>query len=94
MTEVSSKKIDMEKHLQILNDIQRVEAPDGLYEKVMGEINERKIIPLRWLSVAAAVFLALVSADLYVVMKDSPSAQQNNTVEVLAPLPNNMLYND
>lgn len=92
MTKPSSN-ILVEKQLEILHTIKKVEAPDSLLVKIQQRIEnvEAAVIPMNWISVAAAVAVLFISIDVYVIKQNSTS--KTNLTE-LVPSQNNYLYHE
>lgn len=92
MTKPSSN-ISVEKQLEILHSIKKVEAPDSLLGKIQQRIEnvEAAVIPMNWISVAAAVAVLFISIDVYVIKQNSTS--KTNLTE-LVPSQNNYLYHE
>lgn len=84
----------MKNPFEILSEIQRVDTPEYLYDTILNKVNERKVIPLTWMGVAAALFLGLVSFDAYCILNEASDVLNQSSVEDLAKLPNNMLYHE
>jgi hypothetical protein len=82
----------MKPNIDQLSQLQRVEAPAAIYDKVLLQINQRKPAPA-WLKIAAALLFCTVSAELYLLTQSWP-VQQNQTIENVVEIPNNMLYHE
>lgn len=82
----------MKPHIDQLSQLQRVEAPAAVYNKVLLQIKQRKQAPA-WLKIAAALLFCTVSAELY-LLTQSWRATQNPTIEQVVEIPNNMLYHE
>lgn len=82
----------MKPNIDQLSQLQRVEAPAAIYNKVLLQINQRKQAPT-WLKIAAALLFCSVSAELY-LLTQSWHTQQNHTIENVVEIPNNMLYHE
>ena len=74
MKNKSSKHV-MEDQLQILESIEKVEAPSQLYLQVLKRIESRKsdFVSPKWIWVAAAAIVILISFNIKLIenMKDS-----------------------
>ncbi|MCP4441096.1 MAG: hypothetical protein GY810_19400 [Aureispira sp.] len=83
----------MDKKLDILKNIQEVEAPDQLYDKVLSRIQNRKpnIISLRWASTAVAVVMLFIALDIYAIYHINKDANQDE-ITAIAPVQDNQLY--
>lgn len=86
-----SSNIEMETVFKILNEIQSVEAPVHLEDKILNRINlQEKTIPLSWIKVAAAILLFTISAEAYTI--SNKLIKENNNLTELVSTPNNTLY--
>ncbi|MFK7969158.1 MAG: hypothetical protein AB8F95_02270 [Bacteroidia bacterium] len=83
----------MEKVFDILNSIQPVDAPDHLYDQVMGRVNQSRLVPMGWIGLAAALCFLLISVDVYCLMIE-PFQSVQNPAETITPVTNNGLYYD
>lgn len=85
----------MDKQLDILKQVEKVETPDHLYERILGRIKSPKnnLISLRWVSTAAAVFVLFVALDFYVVYQLHQQQIQEEVSEIMS-IQNNHLYNE
>ena len=65
----NSSKYVMEDQLQLLEKIQKVEAPSELYAKILNKIeNHRKdVVSLKWIFAAAAVIVILISFNITLI---------------------------
>jgi len=82
----------MKNSTDILNNIQRVEVPEYLYDTILHRIQEKQNNTVRpvWISAAAAVFVILFVAQIVLMFQQNRSFQQENIVNI----PNNMLYDE
>lgn len=89
-----SSNIEMETVFKILNEIQRVEAPKHLEDKILNRISlQQKTIPLSWVKVAAAILLFTISAEAYTISHKLMNENENNNIsEQLVSTTNNSLY--
>jgi hypothetical protein len=89
-----TSNVNMESYFERLTEIKKVNVPEDLYFKILKRVEERKgkIIPLSWVSVAAAVLICVLMSDVFVILKKSRTGTTG--VETLAPIQNNMLYNE
>jgi|TARA_R110000737_G_scaffold353477_1_gene405917 hypothetical protein len=95
MENLSSKE-QVENKLDILNKVQRVETPDGMYENILMKIQNKKknTISLTWIRTSAAAIFILIAAETYLLTSTSFSEQNENTasIESIIPNDNNTLY--
>lgn len=93
MRQVTSNK-QMDKSLELLNNIRRVDTPGHVYQNVLSAITEQKqeTVSVHWMRVAAAVLLLFLAADIYIVINHSNKAHAS--VESAAPIQNNLFYNE
>lgn len=84
----------MDKSLEILNKIRQVDAPEHVYQNVLSAITEQKkeTVSVHWLRVAAAVLLLFLAADMYIVINQADKSSA--AIENIAPVQNNLLYNE
>lgn len=89
---MSSKK-KMENKLDILQTIQKVDTPDGLYERFMEKIERPKldIIPITWVRIAAASICILICSECFIIFKKSNTNKEQELLSI-APIQNNNLY--
>lgn len=85
----------MEKELDILNRIQKVDAPPFLYTRILTRVQNkvRETVPVKWAVVAAACLLILITINISVIQ----STKQNNTTDlsqVFSLQTSNSLYNE
>jgi len=64
-----SSKYAMEDQLEILEKIQKVEAPLELYEKILSKIENRgnDMVSPKWIFTAAAVIVILISFNIKLI---------------------------
>ncbi len=88
-----SSKVYMESILDSLSGIHEVEAPSGLFEKIMLRIQENKQnrISLTWISAAAAILMFCFSLEFYAVAKRLKQTESN---QEWVNLNDNKLYNE
>ena len=92
MTQDSSNNTEVVR-MERLQNIQKVQAPEGLYERILSKVEEQKtdIVPLHWVKVAAAIIILFISADVLVLMKSSKTSVENELRE-LVPNSSTQLY--
>ena len=84
---MTSKNI---RHMPNFDNIQRMTAPEHLYERVMTAVKQQvKVVPMSWVRVAAAIALLFLSADIAAVFGQKNNKTQTNT---LRPTTINYLY--
>lgn len=68
----------MTKELEILKNIQRVDAPAGLYENILHliESKKREKIYNKWIFALAASVVVVFCLDIFVVVKKSESKEE------------------
>lgn len=88
-----SSNEEMEKHLKRLSTIQRVEAPDHLYQRIMQRVHleKKNMIPMRWVVTAAAALTLFFAADAYLIYQNQQTKEQAETAS-LVPTQTNHLY--
>jgi hypothetical protein len=88
----------VENRLDIVSKIQKVSAPEGMYETIMTKIEDKKknVISLTWIRSAAAAIFVLVAVETYLLSSNSLTLKNENTatVESIIHNSNNILYND
>ncbi len=85
----------MENELDILNRIQKVDAPPFLYTRILTRVQNKvkETVPVKWAVAAAACLLILITINISVIQ----SSKENNTTnlsEVFSLKTNNSLYNE
>jgi len=79
---------NIQRTMESLDRLQRIQTPPGLYEKVMAKVNKPtvKVIPLhrRWQVAAAAVLLVINTFSLSFYVKQNSNTGQDNYYEALA----------
>ena len=85
----------MDKELDILKTIQRVEAPEGLYDsiRIATEQGEGKIISMTWVRTAAAVFILFLSAEVYLSLR-TQAAESSNAPVTFFSVDGKQLYHE
>lgn len=88
----STSNQQMENSLELLNSIQKVNSPEGLFLKIEQKINKFKsnLVPLSWIKVAAAVFVCVFSVEIYVLTNQG----QTTDVTDLIQTADNTLYDE
>lgn len=88
----STSNQQMENSLELLNSIQKVNSPEGLFLKIEQKINKVKsnLVPLSWIKVAAAVFVCVFSVEIYVLTNQG----QTTDVTDLIQTADNTLYDE
>jgi len=82
----------MQEPFDILQHVQRVNAPQGMYGRVLERLSEqrRMHLPASRVRLAALALFCLFSAEIYLGIR-SVQRRQNST-ETLVPLTDNNLY--
>jgi hypothetical protein len=97
MNKPSSNK-QVENKLDILYTVQKVSAPEGMYDSLLAKIESQKknAISITWMRSAAAAIFILIAIEAYVVITNSFPFNKENTssIESIIPESNNLLYND
>jgi NADH:ubiquinone oxidoreductase subunit 6 (subunit J) len=85
----------MEKELDILNRIQKVDAPPFLYTRILTRVQNkvRETVPVKWAVAAAACLLILITINISVI-QSSKQSNTTNLSEVFSLKTNNSLYNE
>ena len=88
----STSNQQMENSLELLNSIQKVNSPEGLFLKIEQKIDKVKsnLVPLSWIKVAAAVFVCVFSVEIYVLTNQG----QTTDVTDLIQTADNTLYDE
>lgn len=83
--------------VDILEKVQKVDAPAFLYTRILSRIENKvkETVPVKWAVVAAACLLLLITVNITVIQ----SAKQSNTAnadlsEVFSLPTSNSLYNE
>lgn len=87
----------MEHPTDILNKIQKVDAPPFLYTRILSRIQNKvqETVPVKWAVVAAACLLTLIVINISVISKTT--TVQNNSSELSEAFSiqtSNALYNE
>jgi hypothetical protein len=85
----------MENQLDILNKIQKVDAPPFLYTRILNRIQNKvkETVPVKWAVATAAGLIVLITININVIK----SGEESNTTdlsEVFNLKTNNSLYNE
>lgn len=89
---MKSSKETMEKQIDILNRIKRVEPRADLQAQIKQRIDAEMYVKPNWIKVAAAILLFFFSTEVYLATHAQRLAK--NDVSVLVRQSNNSLYND
>lgn len=75
----NSSKYVMEDQLQILEKIQKVEAPSELYSEILRKIENQKkeVVSPTWILTAAAVIIMLISFNIKLIDNTKESSQSD-----------------
>ena len=84
----------MKPTLEILSNINSIDAPEHLYNKILFKINAKRnsTVKLSYVNTAAAILLCLFTIEIYLFTKNATT--NTNNLEVLVSLPNNNLYHE
>jgi hypothetical protein len=85
----------MENELDILNRIQKVDAPPFLYTRILNRIQNKakETVPVKWAIAAATCLVVLLIVNISVIQQ----SKQSNTTdlsEVFSLQTSNSLYNE
>ncbi len=85
----------MENELDILNRIQKVDAPPFLYTRILTRVQNKvkETVPVKWAVAAAACLLILITINISVI-QSSKESNSTNLSEVFSLKTNNSLYNE
>jgi len=74
-----SSKYVMEDQLQILEKIQKVEAPSELYSVILRKIENQKrdMVSPKWILTAAAIIIILISFNIRLIENTKDSSQSD-----------------
>ncbi len=89
----SSSNNQMEDSFDKLKSIKRVAAPDNLYNKILSKTDDQKVIPMKWINIAAALFFFLLVSEIYLISENKFTSREDSQID-LVTLPNNMLYHE
>jgi len=94
MKSVNDKEAWAEAVLMSATKLEKQKLPSGTYAKILSKIHLRKAerTPLRWVQAAAAVFLCLISLEIYLTQY-IPEESSAEFVELI-PENNNSLYDE
>lgn len=87
-----SSKINMDRELDLLKKIQRIEVSDDLYDKILAKTVHEKtsaeIISMSWVRLAAAMLIGFfIMESVFLVKKE-----KKDELNIVVSMPNNMLY--
>lgn len=88
-----SSNNQMDKQLNILQNITRVEAPAHLYHAIMEKVKEQDLVSWHWVRGLAAAFLCLVAVECYVLFSGTLVEETVQTEELMA-MTDNFLYHE
>ena len=88
----SSSKTDMDKVFHYLAAIKQVDPSTDLYTNTLNKLNKQTRVPLYWMSVAASIFVLMISAEMYVAYRIDHSA--GNEISDSVSITNNHLYDE
>lgn len=94
MNKTSSNQ-NMEPDLNILGNINKVDVPPFMFQKVMQKVElqkQNKTLQL-WVKLAAAAIVIIALADVLLVSQNKVSNTQNQWVEII-PQQNHQLYGE
>lgn len=85
----------MHKELQILQNIQKVEASPFLFTRIINSVqnSRRETIPVKWAWTAALCLIVVLSFNIMVIQTNSENFETNLT-DSFSLKPQNMLYNE
>jgi quinol-cytochrome oxidoreductase complex cytochrome b subunit len=84
---------DIDQNIKQLENIQKVAAPEDLYQKIREKIDNNKMISWQWVKLAAAVFVGCLFLDGYVILSlDYNTDGIVSESTSLIPLETNQLY--
>lgn len=80
--------------MELWGSVRKAEVPEGLFDKVLQKIAQKKHVVVRpvWVRAAAAFLVCWIAAELYVVRVYT--TVKENSIETLVPVPDNMLYHE
>ncbi|MCB0514701.1 MAG: hypothetical protein R2798_04260 [Chitinophagales bacterium] len=86
----------MKPNLDSLKHLKKVGAPEYLWEKIQGRIQQKKqpIIPLFWVEIAAATIVTIIGIEVYLFSPQSTASAEQYAEIAFIQQPNNMLYNE
>jgi hypothetical protein len=94
MNKTSSNQ-NMEPDLNILGNINKVDVPNFMFQKVMQKVElqkQNKTLQL-WVKLAAAAIVIIALADVLLISQNKVSNTQNQWVEII-PQQNHQLYGE
>jgi len=87
----TSSNKQMLESLEILKSIEKVQAPDALYGKLMESIANESIIAWWRLGAVAALLACLIAVELYVA-SNTLTIEETAQMEKVVSIPDNSLY--
>jgi len=90
---MTKKSIHTTSPMKLLDNIQRVNAPDAIWDKIQAEINARteNVVPMFYVKAIAAAVALLLVANVLLVLNWNESNTQNG-LEELTPQIEYTLY--
>lgn len=79
-----ASKNQMENSIELLGAIQRAEASEDLLTRIEQRIDRAKnnVVPMFWVKVAAAAFICLFSAQLYLLSNPTEKDNLNQMIQI------------
>lgn len=89
----STSNTMMEKEFAILENLPRIQPPQGLYGKIMAKIDNSKQfrVSKTWLRTVAAIFAVILCLEV-ALLTQSNQQQLSSEIEVLVEQNNDQLY--
>ncbi len=91
----NASNMNIEKELESLKGIRKIDAPPFLYTRILNTIQKRQkeIMPVKWV-LAAVAFLILVFAINITAINASQKNKESDLTEIFALKSQNMFYNE
>ena len=70
--------------LNLLNRIKKVEVRDSLFDELLVKTERGNIVPLHIIRAAAAVFLCLISLEIFIASEIDTSAANQTTTSLIS----------
>lgn len=88
----NSSNQNMDKVFEQLVKIKKVDPSANLYVKTLNRLHRQSIVPFFWARVVACLFIALISAEFFMVSKYKK--HNNADISALIYRTNHFSYND
>ncbi len=86
----------MNESLDLLNGIQKLDPPSQLFDKIMLKVERQKLyhekIDGKWLGIAAALLVGLMSVEMYFIFTTKQQKEKQQIVQLMGSTQNNLYH--